>query len=429
MKWINTLAAALALAPCVLAQAEPRACTSHDVVFDVRLRTTPAGGERIVVGDLFQNGYDDIVTIDDDVIRGLRSIGDGRFAEFVISDDLGLGDAHRVWLGDVDGDGWLDLLTLSSEPQHELWKELAIMLADQKGGFSEPLLFDLPGPSKALAVLDIQLDGTPDIAVVVGGLMYFYYLDENNDLASPGFTFIETSGLIDRLEVADVNSDGADDLIATYPSSIGVHLVSAGTEPSFFRAAGANEGIRDLLIEDMNGDGVLDLVIGTRPGSFRPVYILHGLGDGTFTFALYQIDRDFIGSRLSGGDFNADGRGDLVLRDGPYALVSRGEREFEQILLMHQTAGDLLTVGDFNGDSRPDIVGTYYEESSFDQMVYTAISGCACGSDLDGNGATDTTDLAIMLAAWGGGGVDLDGDGATGSADIALLLAAWGECP
>ncbi len=53
----------------------------------------------------------------------------------------------------------------------------------------------------------------------------------------------------------------------------------------------------------------------------------------------------------------------------------------------------------------------------------------ACPGDLNGSGAVDSTDLAVLLAAWGGGDVDLNGDGNTDSADIAVMLAAWGACP
>jgi hypothetical protein len=47
-------------------------------------------------------------------------------------------------------------------------------------------------------------------------------------------------------------------------------------------------------------------------------------------------------------------------------------------------------------------------------------------ADLDGDGAVGASDLAILLAQWGGSGsADLDGSGSVGAADLALLLAAW----
>jgi hypothetical protein len=49
--------------------------------------------------------------------------------------------------------------------------------------------------------------------------------------------------------------------------------------------------------------------------------------------------------------------------------------------------------------------------------------------DLNGDGAVNAADLAILLNAWGacsGCAEDLDGNGAVGAADLAVLLNAWG---
>ena len=48
--------------------------------------------------------------------------------------------------------------------------------------------------------------------------------------------------------------------------------------------------------------------------------------------------------------------------------------------------------------------------------------------DLDGDGTVNAGDLAILLGAWGTGGVaaDLDLDGTVNAGDLAILLGAWG---
>ncbi|MFO0830158.1 MAG: dockerin type I repeat-containing protein [Phycisphaerales bacterium] len=52
-----------------------------------------------------------------------------------------------------------------------------------------------------------------------------------------------------------------------------------------------------------------------------------------------------------------------------------------------------------------------------------------CPADLDGNGAVDAADIALLLGQWSGAGsADLDGDGSVGAADLAILLGAWGAC-
>lgn len=55
-----------------------------------------------------------------------------------------------------------------------------------------------------------------------------------------------------------------------------------------------------------------------------------------------------------------------------------------------------------------------------------------CTIDLDNDGSVGTTDLLILLAAWGtnpGGPPDFDGDGIVGTNDLLTLLANWGPCP
>ncbi len=55
-------------------------------------------------------------------------------------------------------------------------------------------------------------------------------------------------------------------------------------------------------------------------------------------------------------------------------------------------------------------------------------SAPACPADLDGSGAVDASDIAILLSGWGTVDGDLDGSGDTDAADIAILLDAWGPC-
>ncbi len=46
--------------------------------------------------------------------------------------------------------------------------------------------------------------------------------------------------------------------------------------------------------------------------------------------------------------------------------------------------------------------------------------------DINGDGAVNGGDLALLLGAWGSAGAaDLDGDGTVGAADLSILLGAW----
>lgn len=76
-------------------------------------------------------------------------------------------------------------------------------------------------------------------------------------------------------------------------------------------------------------------------------------------------------------------------------------------------------------DGRPEAEHDAAIQWIVDNMVG---GGMNCPADLDGSGLVDASDLASMLAAWGGPDADLDGDGLTTAADLATLLVAWGPC-
>ena len=53
-----------------------------------------------------------------------------------------------------------------------------------------------------------------------------------------------------------------------------------------------------------------------------------------------------------------------------------------------------------------------------------------CNSDLDGDGNVGGSDIAMLLAQWGGpGDADLDGNGKVDGSDLTIILATWGQCP
>lgn len=66
-------------------------------------------------------------------------------------------------------------------------------------------------------------------------------------------------------------------------------------------------------------------------------------------------------------------------------------------------------------------------QGNFDNVRLTKGELPGLLGDLNGDGAVNAADLALLLGAWGsaGGAADLDGDGSVGAGDLAILLGAW----
>ena len=238
-----------------------------------------------------------------------------------------------------------------------------------------------------------------------------------NMLAAPTVTGTQPYALA----AADLNGDGNNDLVSvnygsapgstTLTSSVTVYLGNADGSFNSGKSyaipnAVANGGV---VIDDVNGDGHLDLVIPSSTGLAGNNYqitFLPGKGDGTFGTAKTS---SFSGlaqglANLVSGDFNGDGNKDLVSGYG-YMLLGNGDGTFTSTFFKAFDApsegAPQPAVGDFNKDGKLDLaIGTGNSivvylgkgNATFQAGVpYASIGnhGYLTAVDLDGDGNLD----------------------------------------
>jgi FG-GAP-like repeat len=153
-----------------------------------------------------------------------------------------------------------------------------------------------------------------------------------------------------NLLVADFNHDGILDIMDLQPSNaLAVALGHGdGTFAAEVVAVAAAPGFQFGVTGDFNGDGILDLAgFCTEAGS---MCVLPGKGDGTFGPGI--INQGLTELPQAAGDFNKDGKLDLVAGDGA-VLAGNGDGTFRVPVFIHP---GFAVIADFNGDGQPDII-------------------------------------------------------------------------
>ena len=117
---------------------------------------------------------------------------------------------------------------------------------------------------------------------------------------------------LDAMDVGDVTGDGIDDVVYMDGSEYLMTLQGDGTLSSTYIYQLPTSDVRDMVLFDYDGDGDLDLALGTaQTTSGQEIHVYTNDGNGNFISAYsYETNLDTRG--LSKGDFNNDGKEDLI---------------------------------------------------------------------------------------------------------------------
>jgi FG-GAP-like repeat len=228
-------------------------------------------------------------------------------------------------VGDFNGDGKLDAVTVNEGPIPLFGEGIGVSLGDGAGGLGAPVATDVGMGYGAcdLAVGDWNGDDMDDLVVI--GCVTSGPGNIVSLVATGGGHFAATQSWVGadvQLAAGDFNGDGKGDFVTSEHGSPMVRTY-LGKGGGTFKAPLTNSpsfDSYDLETADFNNDGKLDLV-GASGG---PVWTMLGVGDGTFASQQFRFSDVLSGIELAVADFTKDGKLDVAVVDASGGHVGIG---------------------------------------------------------------------------------------------------------
>jgi hypothetical protein len=364
----------------------------------------PTHIQSLVLADMNDDGHPDIVEVgQDNSISILLGNPDGTFENTSSGGTANAGVFPKLFaVADLNADSKPDLLSISENG-------LCVLLGESNLAFGPPRTFVTATNYPVAVLADFNGDGRADVATTNSDGISILF--GNGDGTFQSADSYDTGQSIQSVVVANFNQDTLPDIAAAALSGPPqILLGTGGGKFALSQTVSSPSGTvpPNVLTGDFDGDGKPDLLFS---GTGDNVVVLYGNGDGTFSAPATSSFTVVGFGSTAAGDFNHDGRTDIVTGDysSYHIILGQANRTLPSSNIILPGGLDATSppaVGDFNGDGKLDFafpllgvqvfLGNGDGTFTMGRLANTLITGLTQGyggplavGDFDGDGKLD----------------------------------------
>jgi hypothetical protein len=299
--------------------------------------------------------------------------------------------------------------------------------------FSQARASTLPIGGGAVAIGDLNRDGKPDIVAAHGDAVTVYLGDGRGRFDRTAASPFAAGRNPSDLALGDFNEDGQLDIAVANHETSYLTLLSGdgrgGLRPPFQIPVPSRPHPHGVAAGDFNGDQDLDLAVESWEED--AVLVLHGNGRAGFA----REQRLAVGPtpyyKLRAGDFNSDGKDDLVTTNGDGSSVSvlcsspNGPLQAAKDTVIARSPF-AVAVGDVNGDRYQDLAVAHRwggVDPNLDGLTVLIGSGdCVFTPTPDSPRKVGASPTAVAVGDFDGDGVGDIAVANMGSDNVTMLL-------
>ncbi len=331
--------------------------SNGDGTFNSLATFSLGSGRGVAVGHLNNDTNLDIVIASNSAsgVRVKMGVGDGTFGAQILL-NTGMNIAH-VGVDDLNNDGFDDVAYI---PASGLGDFVGVILSNGNGTFKSAVTFATNTGPRKLDFGDFNEDGNMDVIVghnnAASQNLKIFYGDGAGSFSSSANLALDSP--TDCFQVADLDNSGTDDIVRIDNVNNEIEFRLGNGDGTFQSATTiAVTTPEDLTLQDIDGDGNVDLTYSAGLTSNARVYLMRGYGDGTFASAYSGVDlgpspgavyNSFYG-KIRAADFNSDGILDLAATNQSPNYISYVLSEIETTttgqdlnILTQSSAEDML---------------------------------------------------------------------------------------